>query len=245
EAIAGHQEGLAAVHPFPEIGHEIAEGPGLPALVQAVERLRHAVGRRGDLVGVDGVALLSRARRVPEDQRATASQTTVRRRGRHGTRVLRPPCRSLIDRIASVGAGHLRERRDPRAPAMDEREPHPVTAPSLADDTRRAYLANTPVSYRGAGGVQCLRRSRTISSLTSRSSRRAPMSKEMPSPSRTAAIGPPRAASGATCPAISPCVAPENRPSVSSATWSPIPCPTSAAVTASISRMPGPPHGPS
>ena len=38
------------------------------------------------------------------------------------------------------------------------------------------------------------------------------------SPSRRAAIGPPRAASGATCPAISPRVAPEKRPSVMSAT---------------------------
>ena len=67
----------------------------------------------------------------------------------------------------------------------------------------------------------------------------------MISPSRTAAIGPPRAASGATCPAMSPRVAPENRPSVSNATESPRPAPTMAAVTASISRMPGPPRGPS
>ena len=40
-------------------------------------------------------------------------------------------------------------------------------------------------------------------------------------------------------------VAPENRPSVSSATDSPRPAPMIAAVTASISRMPGPPAGPS
>ena len=58
-------------------------------------------------------------------------------------------------------------------------------------------------------------------------------------------MGPPRTASGATCPAISPWVAPENRPSVRSATSSPRPSPTSAAVTASISRIPGPPAGPS
>ncbi len=67
----------------------------------------------------------------------------------------------------------------------------------------------------------------------------------MMSPSRTAAIGPPAAASGATCPAIKPCVAPENRPSVTSATESPSPAPTMAAVTPSISRIPGPPFGPS
>ena len=45
------------------------------------------------------------------------------------------------------------------------------------------------------------------------------------SPSRTAAIGPPHAASGATWPAMKPRVAPEKRPSVSSATCSPSPSP--------------------
>ena len=65
------------------------------------------------------------------------------------------------------------------------------------------------------------------------------------SPSRTAAIGPPAAASGATCPTIRPRVAPEKRPSVISATESPSPAPMMAAVTASISRIPGPPFGPS
>ena len=40
-------------------------------------------------------------------------------------------------------------------------------------------------------------------------------------------------------------VAPLNLPSVISAIESPIPCPTSAPVTASISRIPGPPFGPS
>ena len=43
------------------------------------------------------------------------------------------------------------------------------------------------------------------------------------SPSRSAASGPPCAASGATWPTISPCVAPEKRPSVTSATASPRP----------------------
>jgi hypothetical protein len=41
-----------------------------------------------------------------------------------------------------------------------------------------------------------------------------------------------------------PRVAPEKRPSVISATLSPMPCPYSAAVVDSISRMPGPPLGP-
>ena len=44
---------------------------------------------------------------------------------------------------------------------------------------------------------------------------------------------------------MKPWVAPEKRPSVSSATLSPRPAPTIAPVTASISRMPGPPAGPS
>ncbi len=44
---------------------------------------------------------------------------------------------------------------------------------------------------------------------------------------------------------MKPWVAPEKRPSVMSATLSPRPSPTRAAVTESISRMPGPPAGPS
>ncbi len=65
------------------------------------------------------------------------------------------------------------------------------------------------------------------------------------SPSRSAAIGPPLNASGATWPTMKPCVAPEKRPSVTSATSSERPSPTIAAVTCSISRIPGPPAGPS
>src|SRR5713101_2879289 len=61
----------------------------------------------------------------------------------------------------------------------------------------------------------------------------------MRSPSRTAASGPPMAASGATWPTMSPRVAPLNRPSVTRATDSPSPRPTNAAVTPSISRVPG------
>ena len=67
----------------------------------------------------------------------------------------------------------------------------------------------------------------------------------MMSPSRTSAIGPQCALSGPTCPTQKPRVAPENRPSVINATFLPIPWPDSAAVVASISRMPGPPAGPS
>ena len=67
----------------------------------------------------------------------------------------------------------------------------------------------------------------------------------MRSPSSTSAIGPPSFASGPTYPMAGPWVAPENRPSVISAQVSESPMPTSAEVAPSISRMPGPPRGPS
>src|SRR5262249_22328308 len=120
-----------------------------------------------------------------------------------------------------------------------------VTAPSEEDETSSAYLAITPFVKRGAGSFQVARRRCISSLLISTLSSRLGISKTIVSPSCTAAIGPRCAASGATWPAIKPCVAPENLPSVRSATESPSPCPTSAAVTASISRMPGPPLGPS
>ena len=58
-------------------------------------------------------------------------------------------------------------------------------------------------------------------------------------------MGPPSTASGATWPMQNPWVPPENRPSVTSAQSPPRPAPFMAPVTASISRMPGPPLGPS
>ena len=67
----------------------------------------------------------------------------------------------------------------------------------------------------------------------------------MRSPSRTNAIGPPSVASGATWPMQNPHVPPEKRPSVISAQSAPRPTPFSAPVIASISRIPGPPFGPS
>jgi hypothetical protein len=45
-----------------------------------VETLRNAVIRRGDLVGVDGVELLARNLRVPEDERAASNQMAAVRR---------------------------------------------------------------------------------------------------------------------------------------------------------------------
>ena len=65
------------------------------------------------------------------------------------------------------------------------------------------------------------------------------------SPSSTKAIGPPTAASGETCPIEAPRDAPENRPSVIKATVDPKPIPAIAEVGFNISRIPGPPLGPS
>ena len=65
------------------------------------------------------------------------------------------------------------------------------------------------------------------------------------SPSSTSAIGPPTAASGDTCPIDAPLEAPLKRPSVIRATLEPSPIPAMAEVGLSISRMPGPPLGPS
>ena len=60
------------VHARAEVGHQIAERSGLPALVQRVEALGHAVGRRRDLIGVDRVELLARRAGIPENQRLPA-----------------------------------------------------------------------------------------------------------------------------------------------------------------------------
>ena len=94
-------------------------------------------------------------------------------------------------------------------------------APSDADETSAAYLASTPPAWLLDGAVDGVRPERSACT----SSRRASTSKTTRSPSRTRAMGPPRAASGATCPAIMPWVAPLKRPSVTSATESPSPRP--------------------
>src|ERR1044071_886954 len=122
---------------------------------------------------------------------------------------------------------------------------HPVTAPSAADDTSLAYLASAPLVWSGGRGDQSRRRASISSALSATEISRFGASIVTRSPSRSAAIGPPTAASGATWPTTKPCEAPEKRPSVISATLPPRPRPMIAPVTASISRMPGPPFGPS
>ena len=56
---------------------------------------------------------------------------------------------------------------------------------------------------------------------------------------------PPAAASGDTCPMDAPRVAPEKRPSVNKATSLSRPIPAIIDVGVNISRIPGPPLGPS
>ena len=114
------------------------------------------------------------------------------------------------------------------------REPH---APRSASDSRALFGAAAARVWR--------RRSASTSAETSRSSLRFGRSIRIGSPSFTSAIGPPRAASGVTYPIAGPCVAPENRPSVTRAQLFPRPAPISADVAPSISRMPGPPRVPS
>ena len=71
------------------------------------------------------------------------------------------------------------------------------------------------------------------------------MSMWMVSPSSMRPMGPPEAASGLTWPMAAPREAPEKRPSVMRATVVYSYMPARALVGLSISRMPGPPLGPS
>src|SRR5206468_4491250 len=72
EAIARDQERLARFHTRAKLRHEVAEGAGLPALVQCREAFGDAVRRRRDLVGIDRVKLLPGAFGIPEDEGASA-----------------------------------------------------------------------------------------------------------------------------------------------------------------------------
>src|SRR3972149_11052927 len=67
--------------------------------------------------------------------------------------------------------------------------PQPVTAPSEADETRRAYLAMAPVVYRGLGSFTARRRFLISEADTSTSSRRRFTSMTIGSPPFRAATG--------------------------------------------------------
>ena len=122
-----------------------------------------------------------------------------------------------------------------------------VIAPCEALETAVRVLRQHPASCTPAPATRTRRSRCAISSSVSatvelRGARRRSSPRRRREARRSARPWP---ASGATWPTIRPRVAPEKRPSVSRATSSPRPSPTIAAVTWSISRMPGPPAGPS
>ena len=77
-SLAGDEKGLAPMDPLAEVGHEVAEGPRLPALVESREALGDAIGGGSDLVCVDRVALLAGRVGVPEDQGLAADHALAR-----------------------------------------------------------------------------------------------------------------------------------------------------------------------
>ena len=97
----------------------------------------------------------------------------------------------------------------------------------------------------GSGATYFALRSASTASLTSSVMEALGMSMVMVSPSSIRPMGPPEAASGLTWPMAAPRDAPEKRPSVMSATVLSSFMPASAEVGLSISRIPGPPLGPS
>jgi hypothetical protein len=82
ETIARDDEVLTAPHPLTKFRHQVAEGASFPLFVERLEALGYAVGRRGDLVGVDRVQLLGESRageahRIPENQRSASDELVV------------------------------------------------------------------------------------------------------------------------------------------------------------------------
>ena len=174
----------------------------------------------------------------PRRRRARPSRARSTRSRRSGSRRARGAIGAAIGAQPSVRLARVRRSRAPL-----------VTAPSDADDDERRVLGQHAASCSAAaGGVQRgAPRGRARRPATSRSSAlRVDVDRRSMSPSSTSAIGPPSAASGATCPIIRPWVPPENRPSVSSATRLAQPLAHERAGDARASpACPGPPTGPS
>ena len=85
EPLPGDHEVLPGLHAGREIRHQVAECSCLPPRVEGVKALGNAVGGRGDLVGVDGVALPLRTLRIPENERLSGHRS----RGTHGSVIRR------------------------------------------------------------------------------------------------------------------------------------------------------------
>ena len=145
----------------------------------------------------------------------------------------RPRRRSPVRREECAGP---RRRRSSRAPSSSRRRRRLRSGPWRGDralagrgDERRVLREHAALvaRRRAASSRAAARRSRRRRAR--RAARRASTSIVTVSPSWSAAIGPPRNASGATWPTMKPWVAPEKRPSVISATASPSPSPMIAA----------------
>ena len=93
KSIARNDKRLAAMNTGAKVGHEIPEGARLPSFVQCLEALGNAVGRRRDLIGIDGVefAAISGAGelRIPEDQRTSPNRPHLGTAGGHNRREIR------------------------------------------------------------------------------------------------------------------------------------------------------------
>src|SRR5438309_2526174 len=94
---------------LPEVRHQVTERAQLPALIEPVEALRDAVIRGRDLVGVDGIQLLARNLRIPEDQRAPSNHLAAAWRDRRS-----------LDRLRRRGARLVTRRLDRVHEARDD-----------------------------------------------------------------------------------------------------------------------------
>src|SRR5438270_5965257 len=135
------------MHPLPEIRHQVAKGSHLPALVQSIEALRDTIVGGRDLVGVDGIQLLSRDFWIPEDQRPPFHQVRIpgrRRRLLCGTR--RPG-----------GAALAARRLDRVYKALDDLNSLTAGTPSPTLPTRGREISRPPPrsSPQGGGSIEC------------------------------------------------------------------------------------------
>ena len=240
------------------LGHELA-GEAVQARDAALDVVAGGAGVRRALRARTAVAAARRTvavtrspRAKPWPSRSTSPRSSwprmsscppSRARSRTGprrspgrSRTRRPRARARAPRpAAATGVGHLlHARRAGDAGPRDERLHRRSAARPQHGALRGRRDGGAVAGEHAAGGPGGRRPAleparRAPRRRTSTRSARASMSMVTTSPSRTAASGPPRAASGATWPTMSPRVAPEKRPSVTSATLSPSPAPDHGA----------------
>ena len=184
-------------------------------------RARSAVGERA------GWGCSRRARRARPRNAAQAAGSSAGRPRRRRT----SPCTRRFQSISSRRGWAIRQTGAGDRPLGGRRHQGGV----LRQHPARVARRRAATSRRGA------RRSRRRAGRGAARGRRRRARSCRPRARRRA--GRRGTASGAMWPTIRPWVAPEKRPSVIRATSSPIPSPTIAAVTCSISRIPGPARG--